>query len=211
MSHDDETLAARATELLRATYAPPSDELTEFLHLAQSSSEPRLRVLALRALAGHDQLQPEDLIGALNDDASEVRREAARLSASTNIESSALDEILVERFDDLDSLVIEASIFACGERTVAHALNQLTILATSHDDPRCREAAVVALGTLGDPRGLDAIITALDDRPSVRRRAVVALSNFEGPRVDQALERARQDRDWQVRAAADQLGVIDET
>jgi hypothetical protein len=36
---------------------------------------------------------------------------------------------------------------------------------------------------------------------------VVALANFEGPDVEAALARAREDRDWQVRAAADQLGT----
>jgi hypothetical protein len=34
----------------------------------------------------------------------------------------------------------------------------------------------------------------------------VALSNFEGPDIEAALERASEDRDWQVRAAVDQLG-----
>ena len=51
-----------------------------------------------------------------------------------------------------------------------------------------------------------AILAALDDKPPVRRRAIVALANFEGPDIDAALERAREDRDWQVRAAVNQLG-----
>ena len=50
------------------------------------------------------------------------------------------------------------------------------------------------------------MLAALDDKPPVRRRAIVALSNFEGPDIDAALERASHDRDWQVRAAVDQLG-----
>ncbi len=49
------------------------------------------------------------------------------------------------------------------------------------------------------------MLAALEDKPPVRRRAIVALSNFEGPDVDAALERAANDRDWQVRAAVDQL------
>jgi len=52
-----------------------------------------------------------------------------------------------------------------------------------------------------------AVIAALADKAPVRRRAVVALANFEGPDVEAALASAREDRDWQVRAAADQLGA----
>ena len=40
----------------------------------------------------------------------------------------------------------------------------------------------------------------------MRRRAIVALANFEGPDIEAALARAAEDRDWQVRAAVDQLG-----
>ena len=78
----------------------------------------------------------------------------------------------------------------------------LVALATDHEDPLVREAAVAALGALGDPGGLTAILAATTDRPAVRRRAVLALASYEGPLVDAALERARTDRDWQVRDAA---------
>jgi HEAT repeat protein len=85
-------------------------------------------------------------------------------------------------------------------------VGQLCEIATSHDDARCRESAIAALGAIGDDRARPAILVALDDKPPVRRRAIVALSNFEGPDIDAALERAAQDRDWQVRAAVNQLG-----
>ena len=69
-----------------------------------------------------------------------------------------------------------------------------------------REAAVAALGAIGDPAGLPAILAATSDKPAVRRRAVLALAPFDGPEVDAALERALSDRDWQVRQAAEDLG-----
>ena len=69
----------------------------------------------------------------------------------------------------------------------------------------CREAAVAALGAIGDPAGLPAILAATTDKPAIRRRAVIALAPFDGPDVDAALERARTDRDWQVREAAEEL------
>jgi HEAT repeat protein len=65
---------------------------------------------------------------------------------------------------------------------------------------------VAALGSIGDPAGLPAILRALEDRPAVRRRAVIALAPFDGEEVTGALEKALTDRDWQVRQAAeDQL------
>ena len=69
----------------------------------------------------------------------------------------------------------------------------------------CRESAVAALGALGDPAGLGAILAATEDKATVRRRAVIALAPFDGPEVDAALERATNDRDWQVRQAAEDL------
>jgi HEAT repeat protein len=64
---------------------------------------------------------------------------------------------------------------------------------------------VAALGSLGDPAGLAAVLAACADRPAIRRRAVVALAAFEGPEVEAALEAALADRDWQVRQAAEDL------
>jgi HEAT repeat protein len=68
-----------------------------------------------------------------------------------------------------------------------------------------REAAVAALGSLGDPRGLPAILTGCADKPAVRRRAVLALAPFDGPDVDAALRAAMEDRDWQVRQNAEDM------
>ncbi|MDA8283480.1 MAG: HEAT repeat domain-containing protein, partial [Actinomycetota bacterium] len=62
-----------------------------------------------------------------------------------------------------------------------------------------------ALGSIGDPAGLPAVLAATADKPAVRRRAVLALAPFEGPDVEAALRRAQEDRDWQVRQAAEDL------
>jgi HEAT repeat protein len=78
-------------------------------------------------------------------------------------------------------------------------------VATGHDDLLCRESAVASLGSIGDPRGLPAVLAATRDKPAVRRRAVLALAPFEGTEVEAALERARNDRDRQVRQAAEDL------
>jgi HEAT repeat protein len=64
---------------------------------------------------------------------------------------------------------------------------------------------VAALGAIGDPVGLPAVLGALTDVPTVRRRATVALAGFDDPRVTPALRAATEDRDWQVRQAAGEL------
>jgi HEAT repeat protein len=92
-----------------------------------------------------------------------------------------------------------------GRRSRSEAVAALSRMASGHDDPLCREAAVASLGAIGDPAGVAAILAATYDRPAIRRRAVIALAPFEGDEVDAALERALQDRDWQVRQAAEDL------
>jgi HEAT repeat protein len=77
--------------------------------------------------------------------------------------------------------------------------------ATEHAEPVVREACAAALGSLGDIRGLPAIIAACSDKPAVRRRAVLALAPFEGDEVEAVLTRALEDTDWQVRQNAEIL------
>ncbi len=107
-----------------------------------------------------------------------------------------------------DAVVVETAAWALGERGAAQGsavVARLAALATDHADALVREAAVAALGSIGDPAGLPAVLAATTDKPAVRRRAVVALAAFEGPEVDAALERAKDDRDWQVRQIAEDL------
>jgi HEAT repeat protein len=110
---------------------------------------------------------------------------------------------------DPEPAVVEVAAWALGERgaQAADAVDRLSAVALGHDDALCREAAVAALGAIGDPRGLATVLAAAGDRPPVRRRAVIALAAFEGPEVDAALARALDDRDWQVRQAAEDLTV----
>jgi HEAT repeat protein len=102
---------------------------------------------------------------------------------------------------------VEVAAWASGEREPPEpgAVDALTRLAAGHHDALVREAAVAALGAIGDPAGLPSILAALGDKATVRRRAVLALAPFDGPEVDAALATARGDRDWQVRQAAEDL------
>jgi HEAT repeat protein len=164
--------------------------------------DPGTRATALAALARMGCLDAATLADAVADPSPVVRRRAAVLAA-------ARPEIsLLPLLDDADPAVVEEAAWACGERTPPEsgAVEALAALATGHDDALCREAAVAALGAIGDEAGRAAVLAATTDRATVRRRAVIALAAFEGRDVDAALRRATDDRDWQVRQAAeDQL------
>ena len=167
-------------------------------------SDPGVRATALGALARSGGLTLDDLARGFADAEPSVRARAAELTATWPGDGPPELRPLLE---DPDPAVVEAAAWACGERQPPEpgVVAVLASVATDHDDPLCREAAVAALGALGDPDGLPAILTATKDRPAVRRRAVLALAPFDGPEVEAALARAMEDRDWQVRQAAEDI------
>ncbi len=176
-------------------------------HLADT--EPAVRATALGALARTGSLQPADLVAAIADPAAPVRRRAAEEVAALGDDPGGLATgvSILPLLSDANTTVVEVAAWACGEREPPEpgAVHRLAELATGHADALVREAAVAALGAIGDEAGLGAILAATTDKATVRRRAVLALAPFEGPAVDAALERASGDRDWQVRQAAEDL------
>jgi HEAT repeat protein len=164
------------------------------------AGEPTVRATALGALARMGRLTDDDVRAGLADASPVVRRRAVGLAIERDVP-------LVPLLADPDDDVAEQAAWACGERQPSEpgAIEALAGLATGHDDALVREAAVAALGAIGDEAGLAAILAATADKPAVRRRAVLALAPFEGPEVTAALERALEDRDWQVRQAAEDL------
>ncbi len=165
-----------------------------------------VRSTALGALDRLGALTGDELDAALSDSEPAVRRRAAELAATR----PATD--LLALLDDPDPSVVEMTAWAMGERAETVAVDRLSRLSASsggHDDPLCREAAVAALGAIGDVHGLPAVLAALDDKPAIRRRAAVALAAFEGPEVEAALRRCLDDRDWQVRQVAEDLLAVD--
>jgi HEAT repeat protein len=160
-----------------------------------------VRVTALGALDRLDQLPDHTIIAALGDSAPAVRRRAAELAGTR--QTISLRSLL----SDPDSTVVEVAAWACGEQIDVDedVLDRLIVLTTGADDPLVREASAAALGAIGDPRGLPAVLAACNDKPHIRRRAVLALAPFEGDEVEAAIDRALEDRDWQVRQAAEDL------
>ena len=189
--------ARRRGEAALAGHSPGGAPVAR-AHLDDPS--PRVRATALAALARQGALAGADVMAALGDPEPSVRRRACTIA----VPFPEVD--LTPLLFDPDAAVVESAAWALGERAGSpEAVAGLCSVATAHADPLCREAAVAALGALGDPAGLAAILAATADKPAVRRRAVLALAPFDGPEVDAALERAKDDRDWQVRQAAEDL------
>jgi HEAT repeat protein len=141
------------------------------------------------------------LTAATHDQNPSVRRRAAELAASHS------DVDLLPLLADDDVTVVEVAAWSCGEREVVSdaVLRRLIELTTHAIEPLIRESSAAALGAIGDPRGLPAILAACEDKPAVRRRAILALAPFDGDDVRATVERALEDRDWQVRQAAEDL------
>jgi len=172
---------------------------------------PGVRAAALGALRRAGELRAEDLTSALADPEPSVRRRAAEevaaLAGPDGTGEGLGGSSLLALLTDDDPTVVEVAAWACGERHPAEAgvVPLLSDLAVGHSDALVREAAVAALGAIGDVAGLPAVLAATGDKATVRRRAVLALAPFDGPEVDVALGRAAEDRDWQVRQAAEDL------
>jgi len=206
MSSDEQTLAEDSNFSLLAAGFGQGPEFDSVLRAALHSSNPRERIIALRGLVRQNLTTTQEWVQSLEDSDPDVRREALQQFAYAQPRDAALLALVLQLLADSDPLVVDAAVFACGELELNEAVEALCAIASSHDDARCRESAVAALGSIGDERGLPVILQSLEDKPPVRRRAIVALANFEGPEVDAALEKASDDRDWQVRAAVGQLG-----
>lgn len=166
-----------------------------------SHEDAQIRSSALLALNRMRDLGASDIELAITDVHPVVRRTAVELCAV--VQSVAIVSLL----QDEDVFVAEMAAWSLGERheisdEEIHALINAT---TNHDEAVVREACAAALGSLGDERGLPAILSACTDKPAVRRRAVLALAPFEGEQVDEALQRALEDNDWQVRQNAEVL------
>jgi HEAT repeat protein len=172
---------------------------------ALADADPVARELALGALRRMDALTDDDLRTAMVDPDRTVRRRVATMLATRPAVSP------LALLTDAEPTVVEAAAWAAGEQQPLLpasddvVLARLIELATEADDPLVREAAVAALGAIGDERGLPAILAGCSDKPAIRRRAVLALAPFDGPQVQAALAVALEDRDWQVRQSAEDV------
>jgi HEAT repeat protein len=198
---------AAAAAILGRRARATAEERRELQQLVTSDPDGRVRSVALGALvhaAPRRSAAGAWRIAAHDPDAS-VRRRAAELAPA--LAAAASPRVLLALLDDVEPLVAEAAAFALGEHPSAtpRVVAALGRAATANDDALVREAAVAALGAIGDPAALPVVLAACDDKPAVRRRAVLALAAFEGPHVEVRLKEALEDRDWQTRQAAEDL------
>ncbi len=199
--------------------------------LAFADSEAPVRASGLVALIRLRKLTKADLAAAVADESALLRRRvgetAGAISAiGLSTASTSRDRLppswedilacLIRMLDDPDAAVVEAACFGLGEVFCALSAKddsqptdllvpKLCEIARNHPDLMCRESALAALGTIGSPDGLGAVLDAMGAKPSLRRRAVIALAGFNHPDARAALELALSDRDWQVRQAAEDL------
>lgn len=173
----------------------------ETAHAGLRSPDATVRATALGALERLSALSDDLIVTALADADVRVRRRAAEIAATHP------DVDLVPVLGDADPNVVEMAAWACGEHESRRdaIVDRLIELAGTASEPLVREAAVAALGAIGDERAVDVIIAATSDKPAVRRRAVLALAPFDGDEVEAAIDRSLEDRDWQVRQAAEDL------
>ena len=206
---DDPVARATAAVTLGLSGELPRTAASVLAQLADHDGDPRVRAGALGALvrAAGIRRARDAWRRATGDPEPAVRRRAAELAPG--IRGAAPVAAVIGLLHDEDPGVAEAAAWALGEMgaptRAGGGVPALVGTCHDHPDPLVREAAVAALGALGDRRGLPAILDACRDRPAVRRRAVLALAPFDGPEVDSALLRARDDTDWQVRQAAEDL------
>jgi HEAT repeat protein len=174
---------------------------------ALGDPDERVQAAAIGALARGNSLSVADVRTALTSGSVTVRRRATDVARSVRGPGSrsTLIAAMLSALGDPDPLVVVHAAWFLAERRTVAAVAPLVKISGTHEDMRCREAAVAALGAIGAPDGLPAVMAALDDKPTVRRRATVALAGFDDPQVDEALRRSAADRDWQVRQAADEL------
>lgn len=171
------------------------------LESAFESDDPQIRVIALSGLHKCGALTPRHVALALTDPERVVRHRLAAIGAHDSRVN------LLHLLADGDYAVAETAAWALGERegVTDTEMQALIASATGHPEPLVRESCVAALGSLGDERGLPAILHACGDKPAVRRRAVISLAPFDSPESTAALRNALTDRDWQVRQAAEDL------
>lgn len=169
-----------------------------------ASGDPYVRRIAVAAAHHHPVLHARIVTMLATDSDPSVRRECAEvLGRSSSPPVAALEQAL----GDPVAEVREAATTALGEALSIDSVQQLIALAGAEDEDRLvREAAVAALGAIGDERARPVLLSLVAGAPpQIRRRCVAALSVFDGDDIEEALRNAAADRNPMVREAAEMV------
>ena len=142
----------------------------------------------------------ESLAMHMTDSSAAVRAAAAEKLGLCDQRSMDPLETLT---DDPEPTVREAVATAFGELASRQAVPWLIETSLVDDDRHVKEAAVAALGAIGDPGAIDTLLEIMrGGPPQVRRRAIAAITVFDDERIEPAIQRAALDRNPGVREAA---------
>lgn len=142
----------------------------------------------------------EHLSGLLRYPDAQVKRELMKMLGRLNTNQSRL--LLVEQLKDADCTVVSDAIRLLSELKASEAVDGLIALLDKRNcNAAVQEEVCIALGAIGYPKAIPALIAKLNKKPSwfsrnttelerIRMRAAWSLRKFTGPEVEQALERA---------------------
>ena len=208
LSHSDWRVyqVARDALVLRGTLVIP--ELSGHLHSCAEAGGRMWSIYCLysigRALAA-DSPELAAVSGALaeaakNDSAPEVR--ASALGALSMLDRPEVGGVISGAFSDPSPVVLKIAADACGRRKLAGQLEHLVKL-LDDDDALVREAALCALGLIGDAGAADAVCGQLKDPEwHIRWCAARALGRLWKEKCISPLDQACGDEHYMVVIAA---------
>ena len=161
----------------------------------------RMAITALGAAAANSLF--DTLVLILNDEEAAIRAAAAEKLGVCG--RRALEYLANAQSDDAPE-VREAVATAYGEISDASAIPWLVEIGNDDKDRTVREAAVAALGAVGNDQAIEPLLEFIaKGPPQVRRRAIAAITVFDDPRIESAIQRAAFDRNPGVREAAEMV------
>jgi len=134
-------------------------------------------------------------------------RALGRASSADKEKADSAADFLIDFYSNRDfGANAREIIIAIGETKSPKAVTLLAEIASNPDERTpLRIAALDALSRVGDPAGLDAILSCVSTNdPNVRSSAVAALGPFTGDKVDKAILDAFRDSYYRTRIAAAQ-------
>lgn len=189
------------------------DATDELLRVARTSPNPAVRIQALAALDGLNQLSKDAIRVALADPDSDVRRHAVRMSEDFLIDPQVAMAVLDLASDS--SLSVRRQVaYSVAFISSAHATNTLTRLLTESTDPYLRSAALSSLTPTNVGPVAEQILTDEKARGQVGSQVMASLAGMGNADaiesvLQEVLTSKTQWRWWQIESLAQLLDGLD--